>query len=171
VLRDGARAEIIPESSIIIEYLAQHYPGRTRLVPPGAELALKTRMRDRFFDLCVNEPMQKIVTDSLRPPGMNDPHGVDQAKALLGTAIGMVDREMASKTWAMGEDFTMADCAAAPALFYANVVTPFTGTHKHATAYLRRLAQRPSFARAIEEAKPYRHLFPISDTEANWSEP
>lgn len=113
--RDDARDRTIPESSIIIEYLAQHYPGATRLVPADADLARQTRMRDRFYDLYVNQPMQKVVTDRLRPAGQNDPYGVDQAKAQLHTAYGMIDGEMATKTWAMGDAFTMADCAAAPA--------------------------------------------------------
>jgi glutathione S-transferase len=160
VLRDDARDVTVPESSIIIEYLSQHYPGRSQLVPTDADLARQTRLRDRFYDLYVHEPMQKIVGDRLRPPGKNDPHGVEQARAQLQTAYGMIDREMAAKTWAMGDAFTMADCAAAPALFYANKVLPFDGTHKNAAAYLGRLMKRPSFARTVKEAQPYFALFP-----------
>ena len=162
VLRDDARDVTVPESSIIIEYLSQHYPGRSQLVPTDADLARQTRLRDRFYDLYVHEPMQKIVGDRLRPPGKNDPHGVEQARAQLQTAYGMIDREMAAKTWAMGDAFTMADCAAAPALFYANKVLPFDGTHKNAAAYLGRLMERPSFARTVKEAQPYFGLFPQS---------
>jgi glutathione S-transferase len=160
VLRDDARDRTVPESSIIIEYLAQHYPGRTQLVPADGEFARQTRMRDRFYDLYVNVPMQKVVTDRLRPSGRNDLHGVEEAKALLQTACGMIDEEMATKTWAMGEAFSMADCAAAPSLFYANMVMPFGDTYKNAAAYLARLMQRPSFARALEEARPYFALIP-----------
>ena len=160
VLRDDAKDRTIPESSIIIEYLAQHYPGRTQLVPADPDLARQTRFRDRFYDLYVHEPMQKIVTDKLRPAGNNDPHGVEQARALLQTSLGMIDRDMAARTWAMGEAFSMADCAAAPALFYANKVMPFAGTHSNAAAYLDRLMQRPSFARVLEEAQPYFKMFP-----------
>jgi glutathione S-transferase len=160
VLRDDARDVTVPESSIIIEYLSQHYPGRSQLVPTDADLARQTRLRDRFYDLYVHEPMQKIVGDRLHPPGKNDPHGVEQARAQLQTAYGMIDREMAAKTWAMGDAFTMADCAAAPALFYANKVLPFDGTHKNAAAYLGRLMKRPSFARTVKEAQPYFALFP-----------
>jgi glutathione S-transferase len=164
VLRDDAADQTIPESSIIIEYLAQHYPGNVTLVPSDPDLARQTRMHDRFFDLCVNAPMQKVVTDRLRPAGKNDPLGVAQAKTLLQTALGMIEQEMAtktlSKTWAMGDTFTMADCAAAPALYYANLVMPFGGTHPHTAAYLDRLLQRPSFVRVDKEAQPYRHLFP-----------
>jgi glutathione S-transferase len=160
VLRDEARDRTIPESSIIIEYLAQHYPGKTQLVPADAELARQTRLRDRFFDLYVNMPMQKVVTDKLRPEGKNDSYGVEEAMARLQTACRMVDEDMAARTWAMGEDFTMADCAAAPALFYADQLMPFAGVYKHAAVYLDRLKARPSFARALEEAQPYWALFP-----------
>jgi glutathione S-transferase len=160
VLRDEAKGRTIPESSIIIEYLAQHYPGKAELVPADAERATETRLRDRFYDLYVNVPMQKVVTDRLRPAGKNDSHGVAEAKTLLETAYGMIDQEMGTKTWAMGNGFSMADCAAAPAMYYANLVMPFGDTQKNAAAYLRRLMERPSFARAVKEAEPYRALFP-----------
>jgi glutathione S-transferase len=160
VLRDDARQRTVPESTIIIEYLAQHYPGRTRLVPEDAALALETRERDRFYDLHVDVPMGKIVADRLRPAGKNDPHGVEQARTQLATACAMIDAEMAGKTWAIGDAFTLADCAAAPALFYANLTMPFGDTYKNAAAYLGRLRERPSFARAIAEAQPYFKLFP-----------
>ncbi len=160
VLRDEAKDRTVPESSIIIEYLARHYPGKTRLVPADPELARQMRLRDRFFDLYVNVPMQKIVTDKLRPAGSNDAYGVQEAKNLLQTAIGMIDQDMATKTWIMGDAFTMADCAAAPPLFYANMLVPFAGTHGNAAAYLDRLMKRPSFARAVKEAQPYLALIP-----------
>jgi glutathione S-transferase len=160
VLRDDARDRTVPESSIIIEYLQQHYPGKTRFVPEDVELARQMRFFDRFFDLHVNVPMQKIVTDRLRPAGKNDSYGVEQAKGLLRTTVGMTDKRMATKKWAMGEDFTMADCAAAPALFFADKVMPFGGAYPNAAAYLARLMQRPSFARAAKEAAPYLTLVP-----------
>ncbi len=160
VLRDDARDRTVPELSIIIEYLAQHYPGRTRLVPADPELARQTRLRDRFYDLYVQEPMQKVVTDRLRPASARDPFGVEQARALLRTAYGMIDEDMAGRTWAIGAEFTMADCAAAPALFYANLVEPFENTHEHAARYLGRLMERPSFARTVAEARPWFALFP-----------
>ncbi len=160
VLRDEARERTVPESSIIIEYLAQHYPGKTQLVPADAELARQMRLRDRFFDLYMNVPMQKVVTDRLRPAGKNDPYGVEEAKTLLQTALGMLDRDMAAKTWVMGDGFTMADCAAAPPLFYANMLMPFGATHRNAAGYLNRLTERPSFARAVKEAQPYLKLMP-----------
>jgi glutathione S-transferase len=160
VLRDEANDRTVPESSIIIEYLAQHYPGKTQLVPADAELARRMRLQDRFYDLYVNVPMQKVVTDKLRPSGKNDPHGVEAARTLLQTAYTMIEQEMATKTWATGDAFTMADCAAAPALFYANMLTPLGDAYPNAAAYLRRLMDRPSFARAIEEARPYFALVP-----------
>jgi glutathione S-transferase len=160
VLRDDARDRTVPESSIIIEYLAQHYPGGTLLIPADADLSREVRLQDRFYDLYVHQPMQKIVTDRLRPAGRNDPHGVDEARAQLQTALGMVERDMAGKTWAVGRAFSMADCAAAPALFYADKVMPLGATHKVAEAYLERLKQRPSMARVLAEAQPYFSLFP-----------
>ena len=160
VVRDEAKDRTIPESSIIIEYLAQHYPGRVQLVPTDADLARQTRLRDRFYDLYVQVPMQKIVGDRLRAAGKSDPHGVELAKASLQTAYRMIDEEMASKMWAMGGAFGMADCAAAPALFYANKVIPFGETHKNVARYFDRLMARPSYVRAVEEARPYFHLFP-----------
>jgi len=160
VLRDEANDCTVPESSIIIEYLAQHYPGKTQLVPADAELARQMRLQDRFYDLYVNVPMQKVVTDKLRPSGKNDPYGVEAARTLLHTACSMVEQDMATKTWATGDAFTMADCAAAPALFYANMLTPLGDAYPNAAAYLRRLMDRPSFARAIKEARPYFTLVP-----------
>ena len=160
VLRDDAKDRTVPESSIIIEYLGQHYPGRTQLVPADADLARQTRLRDRFYDLYVHEPHAEDRRRQAAPGGKNDPYGVEQAKALLQTAYGMIDQEMATKTWAMGDAFSMADCAAAPALFYANLVMPFGDTHKNVAAYFARLMERPSFARAVEEAKPYFAMFP-----------
>jgi glutathione S-transferase len=167
VLRDESRNQMIPESSIIIEYLAEHYPGKSELVPRNGDLAREVRFSDRFFDLYMQLPMQKIVGDRFRPEGRKDSYGVEQAQNQLRTALGILERKLASKTWAMGENFTMADCAAAPALFYANLAAPLDQDYKQTGVYLRRLMQRPSFARCIEEAKPYRHFFPIKD--ADWS--
>lgn len=96
-----------------------------QLVPKDADLARETRLLDCFYGLYVQEPMQKIVGDRLRPSGKSDPYGVEQAKALLRTAYARIDREMGTKEWAMSYGFSMADCAAAPALYYANLVLPF----------------------------------------------
>jgi glutathione S-transferase len=160
VLRDDARRQTIPESTIIIEYLAAHYPGPVRLVPEDAELARATRLSDRFFDLHIHLHMQKIVGDRLRPADKKDPHGVEDARRRLLAALGMVEQDMAKKTWAMGDGFTMADCAAAPPLFYVNRVQPFADSHPNTAAYLKRLMARPSYARALEEAEPYFKMFP-----------
>ena len=160
VLRDDARNQIVPESSIIIEYLDRNYPGPTRFLPDDADLALQTRLGDRFYDQYVHEPMQKIVGDRLRPEGKKDLHGVEEARARLQTSYGMIDREMATRTWAMGEAFSLADCAAAPALFYANEVLPISQAHASAKAYFDRLKARPSYARVLKEAEPYFAMFP-----------
>jgi glutathione S-transferase len=160
VLRDDAKDRTIPESSIIIEYLDSYYPGRTRFIPADAKLALQTRLRDRFYDLYVHLSVQKVVGDRLRPEGKKDPHGVEEAKARIESCYGMIDKEVAAKTWAMGEAFSLADCAASPALFYASKVMPFGDTHKNVTAYFDRLRARPSFARVIKEAEPYFAMFP-----------
>jgi glutathione S-transferase len=160
VLRDDAKNRTVAESTTIIEYLAQHYPGRTGLVPSNADQAREVRFTDRLYDLYVHMPMQKIMTDRLRPAGKNDPHGVEEAKATLQTALGIIEKDMATRTWATGETFTMADCAAAPALFYGNMAVPFTDTHKNVAAYLDRLKQRPAFARVLKEAEPYFKFVP-----------
>jgi glutathione S-transferase len=160
VLRDDARDRTIPETSIIIEYLDTHYPGATRFIPADQKLALQTRLRDRFYDLYVHLSMQKIVGDRLRPEGKKDPHGVEEAKARLQSCYGMIDKEVATKPWAMGEAFGLADCAASPALFYANKVMPFGDSNKNLITYFDRLTARPSFARVIKEAEPYFRMFP-----------
>jgi glutathione S-transferase len=160
VLRDEAKDRVIPESSIIIEYLDNHYPGRTRFIPADTELARPTRLRDRFYDLYVHLPMQKMVGDRLRPPGNNDPFGVEEARARIQSCYGMIDKEVAARTWAMGDNFSIADCASAPALFYGNMVVPFGDNHKNLVAYFERLRARPSFARVLKEAEPYFAMFP-----------
>ena len=160
VLRDDARPATVPESSIIIEYLDLHYPGATRFLPADPVLALKTRLRDRFYDLYVHLPMQKIVGDRLRPADKKDSHGVEEARAQLRTAYDMIEQQMAAGPFAMGEAFTLADCAALPPLFYGNMIEPFGGNRKNVTAYFERLKARPSVARVLKEAKPYFHMVP-----------
>ena len=160
VLRDTAKDQTVPESTVIIEYLGQHYPGRTRFLPADPDRAWQTRLCDRFYDLYVHDPMQKVVGDRLRPAANKDLYGVEQAKARIETAYGIINEDMGTKTWAMGDAFSMADCAAAPALFYANLVVPIGDTHKNVATYFGRLMERPSFARAVAEAKPYFSMFP-----------
>ncbi|HEY4265322.1 MAG TPA: glutathione S-transferase family protein [Micropepsaceae bacterium] len=159
VLRDEAKGLTIPESSVIIEYVDTHYPKGARLVPQEAEAAWRTRLEDRFYDLHVHMPMQKIITDRLRPSGQNDSFGVQEATQQILTAYRLIDAGIAGKQWAMGDDFSMADCAAAPALFYGSMAVPF-GAHKNLAAYLERLKARPSYARVLKEAEPYFKYIP-----------
>jgi glutathione S-transferase len=161
VLHDVARGQIVPESSIQIEYLAQHYPGKTALVPADPDRAREVRFLDRFFDLYVDVPMQRVVGDRLRPAGQRDPLGVEQARALLRTAYDVLERELHGKTWAAGDAFTMADCAAAPALYFANRVEPYQKSHPAVAAYWQRLLARPSYARAFRESEPHLGNFPL----------
>ena len=158
ILVDGDRA--VKESSIIIEYLDLHHPGQVRLVPPDAHQALDVRFLDRFFDLYVMTPMQRIVAEALRPADSPDPFGVAQARELLDRSYAWLEARLADGPWACGEAFTMADCAAAPSLFYADWVHPLRDWPR-LHAYRARLLQRPSFARAVDEARPHRHLFPL----------
>ncbi|MGE0573571.1 MAG: glutathione S-transferase family protein [Reyranella sp.] len=160
VLRDEARSETVPESSIIIEYLGRHYPGRIALIPGDADLALRTRLADRFYDCYVHDPVQRIVGDRLRPAGKGDPFGVETEKARLRRAYDLINQDMASRSWAVGEVFTLADCAAAAPLFYAGKLVPFADSHRNLAAYFERLTRRPSYARVLEEARPYLSMFP-----------
>lgn len=160
VIEDTSRNWMVPESSIIIEYLQQYYPGKTRLVPEEPDLARQVRMRDRFFDLHIHNHMQTVMGDTLRPDGKKDPLGVDQAFAKMRTALGMLETEIATKQWAMGENFTMADCSAAPALFYTNRLIPLAKEFPNTHFYLKRLMERPSYARALKEAEPYFKFIP-----------
>jgi len=160
VLSDSARGSVVAESSIIIEYLAEHYPGVVELVPQDADAARETRAHDRFFDWHVHEHMQKIVGDRIRPADKRDPYGVEQAKAALEIAYGIIDQRMAANTWATGVAFGMADCAAAPALFYANKVVAISERFPHTAAYLQRLLGRPAMQRVLREAEPYMQFFP-----------
>ena len=159
VLRDEMRNQTVPESSIIIEYLDRHYPGRTRFIPEDPEHAWQTRLRDRFYDLYVHLPMQKIMGDRLRAADRKDPHGVEEARAQLRTSYGMIEQQMSDGGWAMGGEFGLADCAALPSLFYGSMVEP-SGDNKNVTAYLDRLKARPSVARVIREAEPYFRMVP-----------
>ncbi len=161
VLRDQAQSLTLPETSILLEYAEQHYSGKRRLTPSDPDAARECRLRDRFFDLYVNVPVGKIVTDKLRPNDAHDPFGVEQARAQLRTAYSVANDWMrGSNAWAIGDQFSLADCAAAPALFYANKILPFCDEHRHLAGYYARLVERPSVARALDEAKPYLAMFP-----------
>ncbi len=159
ILVDGER--VVLEASCVIEYLALHYPGPVKLVPDHADAALEVRMLDRFFDNYISTPQQKFVFDRLRPEANRDPCGVDQARTMLDTAYAWLDQRMAGREWATGDAFTMADCGAAPFLFYADWTHPIDARHAHVRAYRQRLLARPSVRRAVDEARPFRNYFPL----------
>jgi glutathione S-transferase len=160
VLRDETNGRIIPESTTIIEYLALRHPGPMKLIPDAPEAALDVRALDRFFDLHVHTHMQRIIGERMRPADKKDPHGLSQAQAALDVALGIAEKTIAGRAWAAGEEFTIADCAAAPALFYIDSgIGPLT-QYPNLSAYLTRLKQRPSYARALSEAEPYMHMLP-----------
>lgn len=150
----------VVESSIIVEHLALTRPGARHLIPTDPKEALAVRALDRIFDNYVMTPMQAIVFDRLRPEGERDPHGVARARRLLDTAYAWLDDALQGRTWAAGEGFSLADCAAAPSLFYADWVHPMDAGLVHLRHYRRRLLARPTFARVVDEARPYRSLFP-----------
>lgn len=160
LLHDEARDQVVAESTIIIEYLAQHYPGRAELIPADPDAARNVRFQDRFFDLYVHTPMQTLVFDRIRPADAKDPYGVAQARAALASAYVHLERELAARPFAAGASFSMADCAAAPALYYANRIVPLGTTFPNTAAYLERLLGRPSFQRVLREAEPYFAMFP-----------
>ena len=162
LLVDQERGATIMEASCIVEYLGLHRPGPVPLLPEDPQAALEVRMLDRFFDNYVSTPQQKLVFDALRPPEQRDAYGVSEARAMLDTAYAWLDARMASgREWAAGAQFSLADCAAAPFLFYADWSHAIGDAHPHLLAYRRRLLARPSFARAVDEARPYRHYFPL----------
>lgn len=158
VLEDTDRGQIIPETSVIIEYVQTFHAPAAGLIPADAEDALRVRMLDRVFDGYVMEPMSRVVAENFR--GGEDPVGVAQADALLAKAYDWLEGELKGRTWAAGEAFTLADCAAAPSLYYADKVLPFRAGHPTLGAYLDRLIARPSFARTLQEAQPVWHMFP-----------
>jgi len=156
------RDHVIVESSIIIEHLDTHHRGPVRLLAHDADpdMALKARLMDRIFDNYVMGPTQAIVGDRIRPDGSHDPLAVTQARAMLDRAYGWIEGEMVSRTWAAGENFGLADCAAMPALHYAQRVHPFRDRFQALAAYQDRLEARPSAKRVLAEAAPYAHFFP-----------
>ena len=159
VIRDHARQRDLPESTVIIEYLDRFYPGEHPLIPVDWEAALEVRLWDRFFDNYLQAPIQQIVGDRIR--GANG--DLTKQRSTLETAYDMLDRQMASRTWVASQDFSMADCSAAPALFYASTLQPFPDEFSHLRAYFDRLIQRPSFQRVIDEARPSFSLYPFAD--------
>jgi glutathione S-transferase len=150
----------VMESSIIIEHLQLFHPGPVGFVPEG-DAALEVRMLDRIFDNHVMHNMNRVVADALRGPERHDPIEVEQAKAALQKAYAWLDGWLAGRQWAGADRFSLADCAAAPSLFYADWVDPIPETLANLKAYRARLLARPSVARAVDEARPYRPYFPL----------
>ncbi|MES1158740.1 MAG: glutathione S-transferase family protein [Terricaulis silvestris] len=161
VLQDGET--IVPESTTIIEYLAVQHPGPSTLIPRDPDIARQVRFIDRVIDMHVHIPMQKFTIDVMRPEGFKDPMGVDHARATLRTAYAWLETQVGA--WAVGDAFTMADCAALPALYYANIAEPI-GDHPKLIAYLERLKARPTISRVLREAEPYFHMLPVKPRSA-----
>jgi glutathione S-transferase len=159
LLLDGERAVV--ETSIIIEYLQLAHPGPVRLLPSDPMAALDVRFLDRFFDLHVMEAMQVAVESALQRLPIPSEQGLQIAGERLERAYGWLEGHLAGKTWAAGADFTLADCAAAPSLFYADWTHRISDAYPVLRAYRARLLARPSFARAVEEARPFRSYFPL----------
>jgi len=159
VLVDGDRTVV--ESSIVIEHLQLAHPGPVPLIPHDPAAALEVRFMDRFFDLHVMAPVQHAVNAALTGDAARRAEGVAWATDKLGKAYAWLEGAWAGRTWATGEPFTMADCAAAPALFYADWTLPIAVTYPQLRAYRARLLARPSFAQAVEGGRPYRHYFPL----------
>lgn len=159
ILRENGR--VVVEATILIEYLHLHHPGPVALIPEDPDLALEARMLDRFFDNYVMTPQGRFVVDALRPAEHRDPYGVEEARKMLDTSYAWLDQHLQGRTWAVGDSFTLADCAAAPSLFYADWTHRIPEQYEHLIAYRARLLQRPSFARAVDEARRFRHYFPL----------
>ncbi len=159
VLRDAARQRDVVESSIIIEYLDHHADGPRHLLPHDWEQALEVRLWDRFFDQHVHTPMQAIVANRISAAGAT----MERERAGLATAYAILDRHMATRTWAATDEFSMADCAATPALFYAQTLVPVPDAAPHLAAYVERLMERTSVRRVLSEARPYFAMYPFAD--------
>jgi glutathione S-transferase len=158
LLRDGDAT--IAESSIIVEYLMGRHPGTARMIPVSGDDALKVRFMDRFFDNYIMNPMQSLVADRLRAESERDTKGVVDAEKMLDIAYGWLEQRLTPQEWASGSAFSLADCSAAPALFYADWVHPIRDQYPEVLAYRARVLARPSVARVVEEARPFRKFFP-----------
>jgi glutathione S-transferase len=158
LLRDGDAT--IVESSIIVEYLMRHYPGTAPMIPANGDAALSVRFMDRFFDNYVMSPMQTLVSDRMRTESERDAKGVADARKILDIAYGWLEEKLTPRAWASGNTFSLADCSAAPALFYADWVHPLGDRFPGVLAYRSRVLARPSVARVVDEARPFRKFFP-----------
>ncbi len=155
--------EVIPETSIQIEHLDTHHRGRVALLPDDPRARMQARLWDRVFDNYVMDPMGRFVAQQLRPETERDQRTLDASLAELAMAYDMIENRLDPRPWAVGEGFTLADCAAAPSLFYAAIVLPFSPRHAKLSAYFKRLMDRPSVRRAIGEARPFFQYYPLRD--------
>jgi glutathione S-transferase len=159
LLVDGERNVV--ETSIIIEYLQLMHPGPVHLLPADPQAALEVRFLDRFFDLHVMDAVQHAVNGALTGDAVKRKDGLALSVSKLDLAYAWLEGHLAGRTWAAGPNFTMADCAAAPALFYADWTHRIGAAFPVLRAYRARLLARPSFARAVDEARQFRPLFPL----------
>jgi glutathione S-transferase len=155
------RGEVVPETSIMIEHIEQRYPGKVRLIPQDPHEQLNVRLWDRLFDLYVMAPMQRFIAQQLRPVAERDMGIITDSLTALRNAYDMIEDRGGNRNWAAAESFSMADCAAAPALFYARIVAPFSSSHVNLAHYFERLTARPSVKWVITEARPYFQYFPL----------
>mgnify|MGYP003584943751 CR=1 FL=1 len=162
VIRDHTHPQGLAESSVIIEYLDRFHGGGRCLLPGDWDTALQVRLWDRLFDQYVQVPLQQIVADRIRATNGD----LSRERAMLTTAYGMLERQLATRTWVASPDFSLADCAAAPALFYASTLVPFPDDCQHLSTYFDRLVQRPSFRRVIDEARPWFAFYPFAEAIA-----
>jgi glutathione S-transferase len=159
ILLDSDRNTMITETAVIVEYLDAYYPGTTCLLPKDFDTALEVRRWDRIFDH-LNVTMSKTVVDNIRPDGQRDPYGVDEAKRIMRGIYGVVETQLADREFIVGDSFTLADCAAAPALWYSVRNVPLEGGFPRIASYLDRLKARPSFAQALKQSEPLFHMYP-----------
>jgi glutathione S-transferase len=160
-LLDDEAGAVLPESTIVVEYL-DRFGDAPPMVPTEPEAALRARLWDRIMDLRVQTPMQKIVLDNLRPEDAGDPHGVSEAQAALDRIYAVLDRHLDDRAWLAAPTFSLADAAATPALFYARAIRRWDEEGlPRLTSYYENLTARPSVARVIDEARPFRSLFPV----------
>jgi glutathione S-transferase len=159
VLHDAARNRNVPESTVIIDYLDHYFPVAHPLIPADWEQAQQVRLWDRIIDNHLHDTMQDIVWDRI----IGAQGDMGRARASINTVYTMLDQQLAQRTWIGGDDFSLADCAAAPALFFATTLEALPAGLVHATRYFKQLMARPSVARTLEEAKPYFSMYPFAD--------
>jgi glutathione S-transferase len=159
ILLDSDRGTMVTETAVIIEYLDHYYPGRTRFIPADFDTALTVRRWDRVCDH-LNTTMSKVVVDNIRPDGQRDPYGVEEAKRVVRGIYAVIEAQLGSREFLVGNDFSLADCAAAPALWYATRNVPLDGAFPRIAGYLEHLKARTSFARAVKESEPLFHMYP-----------